>query len=355
MANQVKVKKTSSKTADIINPILIDESSTTRRLLIATIVDNEKDPDACISATIVHQRKGKNDQWEDAEAINLQKLKAGEGVKLHFRCTQLKQLRNAIEKAYACGNKGVPQTGQYIFGKEDEFIIPVGKEGKYIQSLLERNYGENIWEQLVELDPDLATKLSYAQIHSERHKALEEFENALQGDCDEEFWQQFLSKNDWIFGYGLTYNMASAVTEQVYVGGKKINNKGGHVCDYLATSNGNAKYTVLVEIKTPKARLLGSEDRNGVYPISQDLAKAISQVQVYCSSWGTNSEGKNQAEQEFNALTIRPKGVLVIGNTSELNTRDQKSAFELFRRGLSSVDIITYDELLERAKYILQD
>ena len=76
---------------------------------------------------------------------------------------------------------------------------------------------------------------------------------------------------------------------------------------------------------------------------------------MYYSSWGTNSEGKNQAEQEFNALTVRPNGILVIGNTSELNTRDQKSAFELFRRGLSSVDIITYGELLERAKYILQD
>lgn len=353
MTSQVKVKKTSSKTADIINPILIDVSSTTRRLLIAKIVENEKDPDACISATIIHQRKGKNEQWEDVEAINLQKLKAGEGVKLHFGCTQLKQLREAIEKAYTCGNKGVLPTGQYIFGKQDEFIIPVGKEGKYIQSLLERNYGENIWEQLVELDPDLATRLSYAQIHSERQKAIEEFENSIQADLDEDYWQKFLSKNDWIFGYGLTYNMASAVTEQVYVGGKKLNNKGGHLCDFLATSNGNVKYTALVEIKTPKTRLLGAEDRNGVYPISQDFAKAISQVQVYCSSWGTNAEGKTEAEQEYDALTVRPKGILVIGNSAELNTRDQKNAFELFRRGISSIDIITYDELLERARYIL--
>lgn len=46
MTSQVKVKKTSSKTADITNPILIDETSTTRRLLIARIVDNEKYPDA---------------------------------------------------------------------------------------------------------------------------------------------------------------------------------------------------------------------------------------------------------------------------------------------------------------------
>ena len=50
------------------------------------------------------------------------------------------------------------------------------------------------------------------------------------------------------------------------------------------------------------------------------------------------------------------KGYIIYATAMrELNTRDQKSAFELFRRGLSSVDIITYDELLERAKYIVRD
>lgn len=353
MANQVKVKQTSKKTTNIINPIKIDETSTTRRLLLATIVDNDKDKDACISATIIHQRKGKNDAWEDVEAINLQKLKAGEGVKMHFGCTQFKQLRDAIAKAYACGQNGVIPTGQYIFGKEDEFIIPIGKEGKYIQSLLENNYGENIWKQLVELDPDLATKLSYAQIHSRRLEAAQEFESSLQLSKDEKYWQKFLSNNDWIFGYGLTYNMASAITEQVYVGGKKIANIGGHICDFLATSNGNAKYTVLVEIKTPQARLLGQEDRNGVFPISPDLAKAISQVQVYCDAWNSNPNGKQEIETDYSAMTVSPKGIVVIGNTTELKTKEQKRAFELFRRDLTHIDVITYDELLERAKYIL--
>lgn len=45
--------------------------------------------------------------------------------------------------------------------------------------------------------------------------------------------------------------------------------------------------------------------------------------------------------------------ILVIGNTSELDTADKKRSFELFRKGLNQIDIITYDELLERANHIV--
>ncbi|MBQ3186743.1 MAG: DUF4263 domain-containing protein [Alistipes sp.] len=356
MPSQVKVKKTSSKTADIINPILIDETSITRRLLIATIVNNEKDPDACISATIVHQRKGKNDQWEDVEAINLQKLKAGEGVRLHFGCTQLKKLREAIEKAYTCGYKGVLPTGQYIFGKEDEFIIPVGKEGKYIQSLLERNYGENIWEQLVELDPDLATKLSMAKIQSDRIAVVKEFITRITNDETEKFWQQFLSQNDWIFGFCLSYIFTTMVDREVYVGGTNINGRNGELCDFMAMSEGNAKFTSLVEIKRPTTPLLSSRPTRGTtYGVSKELSDAVAQLQTYCYTWGTNSSREAYSFQvRNNSVPVLPKGILVIGNTSELDNEDKIRSFELFRRNLNNPEIITYDELLARARYAVK-
>ena len=52
-------------------------------------------------------------------------------------------------------------------------------------------------------------------------------------------------------------------------------------------------------------------------------------------------------------MTAKTKGILVIGNTSELDTADKKRSFELFRKGLNQIDIITYDELLERANHIV--
>jgi len=49
-----------------------------------------------------------------------------------------------------------------------------------------------------------------------------------------------------------------------------------------------------------------------------------------------------------------PKGILLIGHTSEFeNNLEQLTTFELFRKGLNNVEILTYDELLERARFIL--
>lgn len=53
--------------------------------------------------------------------------------------------------------------------------------------------------------------------------------------------------------------------------------------------------------------------------------------------------------------TVQPKGILIIGNLNELKTEDEKVSFELFRRNIANPEIITYDELLERAKFIVRN
>jgi hypothetical protein len=112
----------------------------------------------------------------------------------------------------------------------------------------------------------------------------------------------------------------------------------------------------LVEIKCPNTKLIQVEDRNGVYPISRELAAAVSQIQIYCNSWGQNrTQDAIYREIEGDYLTVSPKGILVIGDTSELDNKDKRISFELFRRSLHNIDIITYDELLERAKFIVSD
>ena len=39
----------------------------------------------------------------------------------------------------------------------------------------------------------------------------------------------------------------------------------------------------------------------------------------------------------------------------QLNSRDKANSFERFRRELRNPEIITYDELLERARYIIEE
>ena len=355
MANTITTVQTSSITSDIVNPILIDQTETTRRVLLAKIVDNPKDPTACISGTIVHQRKNKSGLWENAESIKLNTLKGGEGVQMNFSCSQMKSLKQAIEKAYAIGAEGVVPSGRYVIGTEDEIIKVDGRENEYIKALLNKNLGEDIWTQLVESNPDLATKLSLAKIQSDRMSVVGRFEKLLSGNYNEKYWQKFFADNDWIFGYGLSYIFTTVLSREVYVGGKNINNTGGSVSDFMAASQGDARFTVLIEIKKPDTPLIASEDRNNSYPISQELAKAIAQIQCYCQTWGENLTRELTEYEIDQGLThTTPKGIVLIGDTKTLKDKYQKRSFELFREGLRNVEIITYDELLARAQFIVQ-
>jgi hypothetical protein len=263
--------------------------------------------------------------------------------------------KKELDRLYVLGNHGLPDDGNYAVVKNDDALIIKGRERDYIRELLSGNLGEAVWRELVEMNPDLTTKLALAKVQSDRMQSVKAFESNMQLSKNEKFWQSFLSKNDWIFGYGLTYYCMSTIDREVLVGGKNINNSGGgQVCDFLLRTNGNARFSSLVEIKCPETKLIQREDRNGVYPISRELAAAVSQIQIYCNSWG-----KNRTEEAVikeiceNYLTVSPKGILVIGNLKELDSKEKRISFELFRRSLHNIDIITYDELLERAKFIV--
>ena len=355
MANTVKTQQTSKSTSDILVNYVIDQTETTRKIMRARVVDNPKDADACISCVILHQRKGRNEQWEDCEAINLQTLKAGEGVKLHLGCSETKALLSSLEQAYSVGRQGVQRgISRFVVANSDDMVIPAGAEARYIKLLIEQGLSEDIWKQLVDTNPDLATKLSLAKIQTDRIAIVDEFTAHLNRDDTEKFWQCFLSSNDWIFGFCLSYHFTTMVDREVYVGGTNVNGRNGELCDFMAMSEGNAKYTSLVEIKRPTTPLLCSRPPRGTtYGVSRELSDAVAQVQTYCNTWGTNTTRESfNFQVKNNSVTVLPKGILVIGNTAELDSEDKIRSFELFRRNLHNPEIITYDELFARAKFV---
>jgi Domain of unknown function (DUF4263) len=46
--------------------------------------------------------------------------------------------------------------------------------------------------------------------------------------------------------------------------------------------------------------------------------------------------------------------ILVLGDTAQLTSLDKKHTFELFRQNLLKPEIITFDELLARAQFIVE-
>jgi len=66
--------------------------------------------------------------------------------------------------------------------------------------------------------------------------------------------------------------------------------------------------------------------------------------------------GNPQGEEAYNYL---PRSYLVIGTLNEFRTEhgvneDQYRSFELYRKNILSPEILTFDELYERTKYIVK-
>lgn len=185
---------------------------------------------------------------------------------------------------------------------------------------------------------------------------------------DEAVWQRFFEKNPWIFGYGLSYIHLSSLDdkklEQV-VHGYSVADHGKR-SDALLKTRGVISSLCFVEIKTHKTELLQNRSyRPGCWAPSLHLAGGVAQVQ------GTvmlavesireklsifDDKGDPTGEEIFNYM---PKSFLVVGNLDEFRTdngvnKDKYRSFELFRRNTSSPEIITFDELYERACFIVE-
>ncbi len=185
---------------------------------------------------------------------------------------------------------------------------------------------------------------------------------------DEAVWQKFFEENPWIFGYGLNYIFSSQLDnkklEQVTSG---MNfNQSGKRTDALMKTSGLISSLCFVEIKTHYTPLLKRDEyRRECWPISEELVGSISQVQktvqkavndIRTKIEPTSRDGEPTGEVLF---LYQPKAYVVIGCLSEFITpngvNEQKfSSFELFRRNINNPEIITFDELYERAKFIVK-
>ena len=359
------VKSTSLYSAHVNEPIVIEEKTYTRRIFIADINDVKIKSKETVSGTIIHQRKNKNDEWEDIESINLAKLKGGEGVKIRFDSYQLRQFFIGLQKLYKMSERGVlPGEQEYIIGLANEIIKTPRNRTKFIKQLIKRNFGQEIWKQLSDDSPDLATQLSLARVQYEREKSLSEFKKSLEQDKDEDYWQNFFYENQWIFGYGLKYCFLNTITSQPDYGGSNYTGKGKQKGDFLMNKAGEINFTVLVEIKTPRTPILAKNKdgkprqyRNGAWQISTHFTGAISQMQINSKTWLKNSyqiENFNEL-QKRHIFTVLPKGILIIGRTNELDQLSKIETFESLRRNIFNPEVITFDELFERAKFIVNN
>ncbi|GGI24739.1 Shedu immune nuclease family protein [Pedobacter mendelii] len=196
-----------------------------------------------------------------------------------------------------------------------------------------------------------------------RKDALEVFKNQLNNlEWSETDWQKFFDSQKWIFGYGLDYRMMTQFDREMNLTSVGTDNKEKVIVDFLMTFK---DFTVTVEIKKPDTQIFDkTKNRSGTWSLSKGFIDAVTQVLEQKAEWcilGQNSNNYNKVgDRKLAQRTKDAKSILLIGNKSEFNDienvriREIKlDTFELFRRDSRNIEILTYDELFERANFIV--
>lgn len=184
---------------------------------------------------------------------------------------------------------------------------------------------------------------------------------------DEPLWQAFFEKNPWVFGYGLSYfyvtGFDEAKLEQVVQGYDLLNR--GKRADAVMKTKGIINSMCFVEIKHHNTKLLSPDSyRAGCWAPSKELSGAVAQVQATVAvamhklhglQRVADSQGNLTGEDVFN---FKPRAFIVIGYLGEFIgehgvNQEKLRSFELYRTSITGVEILTFDELHERAKFIV--
>jgi hypothetical protein len=185
-------------------------------------------------------------------------------------------------------------------------------------------------------------------------------ENNISSHSEEKVWQFFFEKNQWIFGYGLDYRYQEILQREVHLSDAELDGSNSVIGDYLLGDN---FFTTFVELKKPSTPLFANKgNRSNSWRLSNDLIDSVSQILEHKASGLIRLDNNQYVNGEpLKQKAYDSKVILIIGDWSELeksgSTQERnikRKTFELFRRDSRNIEILTFDELFERACFIAE-
>lgn len=333
-----------SKTNNIqeISPIELKQKGDFRLVFKPIYIkENPNDTEAHLKGEFWYQRKGRLEKWEDYKTLDHSKLLKGQATKLELGSHELKSLYEYLTKLSGLFDKEDNiEDGEYLF-------VPNSQK---IKSLIDwANKIENLDEitNLIKAVPKGKLKGFTSLIDIAHLEEVLNIWNTNQTNSDEEFWQKLFTDNSWILSQLFILPLI-IVKDKAYVGGKTVENDGGKIVDYLYKNKVSGNIS-LIEIKTPESSLTGSEYR-GVYSMSTELSGASVQLAGYKQTLLNDWNSTTKSFSELNAIS--PKCILIIGSLAKIS-KEQREAFELYRRWYKEVEIVTFDELFEKISSLI--
>jgi hypothetical protein len=175
------------------------------------------------------------------------------------------------------------------------------------------------------------------------------YEGMLGENLVEGRWQAFFNENPFILNMAFGYPVIK-VRDQASVGGRKLSGDGEKITDFLV-KNSLTNNTAIFEIKTPQTPILNKTPfRDGVYTPAADLSGSINQAldQKYQFQKQIAQIKDNSRIYDIESYAVHC--CLVIGKTPDGD--DRQKSFEMFRRNSKDVEIVAFDELLEKLKQL---
>jgi hypothetical protein len=182
----------------------------------------------------------------------------------------------------------------------------------------------------------------------------------------ESVWQRFIEAHPWLLGASVAtqflHSWSPKKLEQT-VKGFSLSGPGKRA-DAVMRTAGAISALVLVEIKHHQTDLLIDKPyRPGVWKVSAEVAAGVAQCQATTDE-AIREAGKALDMKDEEGYTIgsvfvcRPRSVFIVGSLDQFRKDDRThherfESFERFRRGLRDPEILTFDELFERARYSL--
>jgi hypothetical protein len=364
----LKVRSTSSSSA-VVSDIVLRETTTTRLVFRAMLVDNPHNSDASVKGTFVYQRKGPKGNWANVPIEPLTSLKKGEGYHLDLKSRELLDLYSHVTALYRLhAREGIPM-GEAEYVRARGAILSLSElSSEQLRTFLDANSaaGADLIRRLLTWasESDDVGQL-VVLLESVGHRALGNISAAVsmaairealgiwetgEHQDDEEFWQVFLTERSFLLEQIFSWP-CTVVAEKAYVGGKNVENRGANIADFLV-KNPLTDSAALVEIKKPSALLVGRAYREGIPNIAGDLTGAVIQILSYKASLNESylTLGRSAASYEV----FDPPCVVISGRADSLSSPEHRRSFELFRRQLKGVDVITFDELFGRLQLLVR-
>lgn len=204
-----------------------------------------------------------------------------------------------------------------------------------VTKILKSFQGEEARNLLLSVQESTLKNLFASVKHVKNKKALIKLEQLIKDTVNEAAFQEWINDNTWVFG-----------TEYI----KKFDTRtiGIHSqADFIVESLDG--FTDLIELKKPDVKLFENDLSHSCYYPSKDLAQVLGQAIHYIKIM---EDHRSVLKEGDDLEVLKPRIKVVIGRSSTLNFEEKKT-LRLLNSTLHGIEIITYDEILTRAKKII--